>query len=326
MSEGQRGLVHAWNSGAWWLWLLRPLELLFRCLVVMRRQLYARGLLKVYRSDKPVVVVGNITVGGTGKTPIVIALVEALQAQGIAVGVVSRGYGASGGAFPHTVSDTSSSADCGDEPLLIYQRTHCPCVVAPSRPEAVRALLKNFSIDVVISDDGLQHYALARDMEIAVLDAQMGVGNGFCLPAGPLREPVSRLQAVDYVLYRGGEDPLNRVCYEPDCLVNLVTGEQRPVAVVAIGKSIYALAGIGQPAQFFASLMRFGFDAQQHAFADHHAYSARDFVGLSDKPIIMTEKDAVKCRKFAGDNAWYLRINARLPSAVPEAVAALART
>jgi len=343
MPEAQRGLLLAWNHGAWWLWLLRPLEWLFRCLTALRRQLYTSGLLSCYRADKPVVIVGNITVGGTGKTPVVIALVEALQAQGITAGVVSRGYGASGGAFPHTVvvsrgygasggafphtvSDTSTSVDCGDEPLLIYQRTHCPCVVAPSRPAAVRTLLESFAVDVVISDDGLQHYALARDMEIAVLDKRVGVGNGFCLPAGPLREPVSRLQSVDYVLYRGSDDPLNGVCYEPDCLVNLATGERRAVAADAIGKMIYALAGLGQPTQFFASLVRFGFDTEQRVFPDHYVYSATDLDDLSDKPIIMTEKDAVKCREFAGNNAWYLRINARLPRALPEAVAALVRT
>jgi tetraacyldisaccharide 4'-kinase len=326
MPEGQSKLVRAWNHGAWWLWLLRPLELLFRCLAALRRQLYTSGLLSSYRADKPVVIVGNITVGGTGKTPVVIALVEALQAQGVTAGVVSRGYGASGGAFPHTVSDTSTSVDCGDEPLLIYQRTHCPCVVAPSRPAAVRTLLESFAVDVVISDDGLQHYALARDLEIAVLDERVGVGNGFCLPAGPLREPVSRLQSVDYVLYRGSDDPLNGVCYEPDCLVNLATGERRAVAADAIGKMIYALAGLGQPTQFFASLVRFGFDTEQRVFPDHYVYSATDLDDLSDKPIIMTEKDAVKCREFAGNNAWYLRINARLPRALPEAVAALVRT
>jgi tetraacyldisaccharide 4'-kinase len=326
MPEGQRGLVHAWNNGAWWLWLLRPLEWLFRCLAALRRQLYASGLLSCYRADKPVVIVGNITVGGTGKTPIVIALVEALQAQGIAVGVVSRGYGARGGVFPHTVGDASTSADCGDEPLLIYQRTHCPCVVAPSRPAAVRALLESFAVDILICDDGLQHYALARDLEIAVLDTQVGVGNGFCLPAGPLREPVSRLRSVDYVLYRGSDDPRNGVCYDPDCLVNLATGEQRPVAAYAIGKAVYALAGIGQPAQFFASLNRVGFEVEQRVFPDHHAYSAADLGDLCDKPIIMTEKDAVKCREFAGANAWYLRINARLPAALTAAVAALVRT
>ena len=326
MPEWQRGLVLAWNNGAWWLWLLRPLEFLFRALAALRRQLYANGLLSIYRADKPVVIVGNITVGGTGKTPVVIALVEALKARGIAVGVVSRGHGASAGVFPYEVCGTSTSADCGDEPLLIYQRTHCPCMVAPSRPVAVRALLENFTVDVVISDDGLQHYALARDLEIAVLDARMGVGSGFCLPAGPLREPVSRLQSVDYVLYRGSDDPLTGVGYEQDCLVNLVTGEQRPVEVDAIGKRIYALAGIGQPAQFFLSLDRLGFDVEQRSFPDHFVYSAADLGHLSDKPIIMTEKDAVKCRQFAGDNAWYLRIDARLPRALPEAVAALVRT
>lgn len=326
MGRQQRGLVHAWYSGAWWLWLLRPFEFLFRGLVATRRQLYRRGLLSSYRPGKPVVIVGNITVGGTGKTPVVIALIEALREQGIAAGVVSRGYGASTGVFPHTVSDSSSAADCGDEPLLIYRRTRCPCVVAPSRPAAVRALLDQFAVDVVLSDDGLQHYALARDMEIAVLDAQAAYGNGFCLPAGPLREPRSRLQSVDFLLYRGSDDPVTGVLYTPDYLVNIATGEQRAVSPDTIGSSVYAIAGIGQPQQFFESLRQLGFLAEQHVFADHHAYSATDFYGFRDKPIIMTEKDAVKCGEFVTGNAWYLRISARLPDAVPLAVAALVRS
>jgi tetraacyldisaccharide 4'-kinase len=316
-------LVEAWYRGAWWLWLLRPLELLFRCLAGVRRSLYRRGLLTVYRAPVPVIMIGNITVGGTGKTPVVIALVEALQGRGFKVGVVSRGYGASDLRRPHRVSVDSTPAQCGDEALLIQRRTGCPCVVAPDRPGAVRALLADTGIDLIVSDDGLQHYALARDLEIALLDAARGTGNGFCLPAGPLREPVSRLQTVDFVLYRGSDDPLRGVTYRADCLVNLVTGERRPVCPSSIGRDVHAVAGIGQPAQFFDTLDKLGFNAQRHPFADHHSYQPEDFVGLAGKPVLMTEKDAVKCAAIAGDNAWYLVIEAPLPEPVILAAVAL---
>ena len=323
MESGQRRLTEAWYRGARWLWVLRPLECLFRGVTALRRQLYRTGVLASYRAEKPVVIVGNITVGGSGKTPVVIALVEALDALGIRAGVVSRGYGASAGQFPHVVTDLSTSADCGDEPLLIYRRTACPCVVAPSRTAAVRVLLGQFAVDVVISDDGMQHYALDRDLEIAVLDADARCGNGFCLPAGPLREPVSRLDSVDFVLYRGGEGMADSVHYEQLSLVHVRTGEQRPLQADSLSPRVYALAGIGQPGQFFESLTALGFSLERRIFPDHHAYVARDFTGLDDRPIIMTEKDAVKCGEFAGDNAWFVKIRAQLPDAVPRAVAAL---
>lgn len=322
-------LVRAWYTGAAWLWLLRPLELVYRLLTLLRRQAFRAGLCAVYRAPVPVVVVGNVTVGGTGKTPVVIALVEALQARGLRPGVVSRGYGAARGAtFPHQVSAGSSAADCGDEPLLIHQRTGVPCVVAPDRPAAVRALLAAAPVDLVLCDDGLQHYALARDFEIALLDAQRLLGNGFCLPAGPLREPAGRLHAVDWLLYRGGSEPDTRVDYIIDGLLPLRDcGQSSPPAQ---GASIHAVAGIGQPAQFFASLEAMGYQVTAHSFPDHHAFVPEDFVRLDDRPLIMTEKDAVKCRTFvgagrAGANHWYLRISARLPAALVNRVAALAR-
>ncbi len=328
MTAGQGGLVSAWYRGAWWLWLLRPLEWLFRLLASFRRGLYRRDFLRVYRAPVPVVVVGNITVGGTGKTPIVIALVEALQAAGLKPGVVSRGYGASGDNFPYLVSSHSAAKDCGDEPLLIFRRTGCPCVVSPNRVEAVRALLVAAEVDIVVSDDGLQHYALGRDMEIAVLDAEARLGNGFCLPAGPLREPPSRLSTVDALLYRGSKHPDNGVQYITLGLVNLVTGEQRPLAMdsfPAAASGVYAVAGIGRPQQFFDTLEAAAIRFETRVFDDHHAYVAGDFAQLGDRPIIMTEKDAVKCGLLAGENAWYLQIAAVLPASVTEAVIELAR-
>jgi tetraacyldisaccharide 4'-kinase len=271
------------------------------------------------------VVVGNITVGGTGKTPVVIALVEALQAKGLRPGVVSRGYGASAKQFPHRVSEHSTAADCGDEPLLIFRRTGCPCVVSPSRPDAVRALLADDPVDIVLSDDGLQHYALGRDMEIAVLDTTAGTGNGFCLPAGPLREAPGRLVEVDHVLYRGGNDPASAVRYQVQGLVNLGNSQGCSLSAEVFPQGVYAVAGIGRPQQFFASLRQAGLDIEPREFPDHHVYTASDFSSLNDKPVIMTEKDAVKCAGLAGDNAWYLRISATLPEAVIDSVLALAR-
>ncbi|MDH4040570.1 MAG: tetraacyldisaccharide 4'-kinase [Gammaproteobacteria bacterium] len=319
-------LENAWYRGAAWLWLLRPLEAVFRTFAAARRGLYHSRLLPVFRPPVPVVVVGNITVGGTGKTPVVIALVESLQQRGIKVGVVSRGYGARAPGSPLWVHAHSDAGRCGDEPLLIQRRTGCPCVVASRRAQAVHTLLARCAVDIIISDDGLQHYALARDLEIAVFDAQRGTGNGFCLPAGPLREPVKRLREVGHVLYRGSADPRNGVRYAIDSLVNLETGEARPAAPAALGREVVAVAGIGQPLQFMETLVALGFEPEQHCFADHHRYTAADFAGLGDRPIIMTEKDAVKCAGLAGDNAWYLKINAVLPDAVTSAVVALARS
>jgi len=320
-----QALVKAWYGSARWLWLLRPLEALFRSVAALRRGLYRHQLLGVYRASVPVVVVGNISVGGTGKTPVVIALVESLQQLGLRPGVVSRGYGAGRSHGPLRVRADSPAAQCGDEPLLIHRRTGCPCVVARRRTQAVQALLAGAEVDIVISDDGLQHYALARDLEIALVDAQRGTGNGFCLPAGPLREPRQRLDAVDFVLYRGSVEPRRGMHYAVDCLVNIDSGEQRPATPAALATEVVAVAGIAQPDQFLDTLVALGFEPARRFFADHHHYSAADFAGLAQQPIIMTEKDAVKCAGLAGKNAWYLKITARLPAAVTAAVVALAR-
>lgn len=317
-------LAVAWYSKAPWLWLLRPLELIFRVLTGLRKRAYQGGLLKSWRAPVPVVIVGNITVGGTGKTPIVIALVEHLQALGLRPGVVSRGYGADANEFPHTVSSHSSAADCGDEPLLIYRRTGCPCVVAPDRTAAVRQLLESSPVDVILADDGLQHYRLERDLEIVVLDEARGIGNGFCLPAGPLREPPGRLEEADFVLHRGSDNEQHGVRYRHDSLVNVATGAQRPIAPDATMKVVSAVAGIGQPEQFFNTLLEVGYTVQEYAFPDHHHYTAEDFAKLPEQPVIMTEKDAVKCADLAGNNAWYLKISAELPPVVTDAVVSLA--
>ena len=322
---GQGGLETAWYRGDRWLWLLRPLECLFRLLAAMRRRLYQFSVFSSYRAPLPVVVVGNITVGGTGKTPIVIALVEAMQAKGLRPGVVSRGYGATSTQYPHMLGEASDALQSGDEPLLIYRRTNVPCVVDPDRARAVQTLLEQAEVDLVICDDGLQHYSLVRDFEIAVVDETRGLGNGFCLPAGPLREPASRLQTVDRVLYRGSDDSENGVRYIAQAWVNLETGEQRSLCPFSDAGTIWAVAGIGQPQQFFSTLQALGLDVQPRIFPDHHIYTAQDFSLMSEDLILMTEKDAVKCRSLAGPNAWYLRIDAQLPASLVTAVAQLVR-
>ncbi|MFT4518865.1 MAG: tetraacyldisaccharide 4'-kinase, partial [Halioglobus sp.] len=234
--------------------------------------------------------------------------------------------GATAKEFPHKVSEHSTVAECGDEALLIYQRTQCPCVVAPSRVAAIQALLAAEDVDLIISDDGLQHYALERDLEIVMYDARSGFGNGFCLPAGPLREPLSRLNQVDFVLGRGLDDSQTGVKYCVDALVNVAGDSLLEATPESIGSEVYAVAGIGRPQMFFESLLGLGFSLEEKTFADHHQYVAADFNRLTDqsnKPIIMTEKDAVKCRHLVGDNAWYLKISAVVPAEVISAVMAL---
>ena len=333
ISGAHSPLVDAWYQGAWWLWLLRPLEWLFRSVTAMRRLAYSTGLLAVYRAPVPVVIVGNITVGGTGKTPVTIALCNALQGQGFRVGVVSRGYGARSGVFPHRVSEHSSPADCGDEALLVLRRTGCTCVVSPDRSQAMQALLAyDKHIDVILSDDGLQHYGIARDFEVALLDARRLTGNGFCLPAGPLREPISRLNSVDQVLLRGedqveGEGQAPRECIAgerhgaivryilTDCWA-LADGVVHALSPEALGQHVYAVAGIGQPEQFFTQLQDLGFLLERRPFADHHPFEAADFQAMRDLPILMTEKDAVKCAGLAGERAYAVRLQAQVPDAL----------
>lgn len=318
-------LVRAWYSDAAWLRVLRPLEWCYRGAVALRRAAYSSGVLSSYRPPLPVVVVGNITVGGTGKTPVVISLVEELRRLGIRAGVVSRGYGASGRDFPHTVDADSRPAECGEEALLVRRRTQCPCVVAPSRVAAVKALLRDFAVDVIVCDDGLQHYALDRDLQIVMYDARTGFGNGHCLPAGPLREPLQALDSVDFVLARGLSDHATGVHYRVDGLFNLRSGERREPSPAIVGTEVYAIAGVGQPEYFFDSLRAQGFTLHTRVFSDHYRYRAQDFAALTDKPILMTEKDAVKCHSLVGDNAWYLKVSAILPETVITAVASLVK-
>ena len=310
-------LLRAWYTGHPLLTLLRPLECLYRRVVERKRARFVAGEGQIYRAPVPLVVVGNITVGGTGKTPLILWLIEHCQRKGLRVGVVSRGYGATPPQFPWRVSAEQSAAQAGDEPLLIVQRTGVPLMIDPDRSRAVKALLASESLDLILSDDGMQHYRLARDLELVLIDNARGLGNGRCLPAGPLREPVERLQSVDAVLYNGAcSDPQGGFAFElkPTALINLLTGERQPLDYFPAEQALHAVAGIGNPQRFFTTLETLHWRPIAHAFADHALYSAEALSFTPQLPVVMTEKDAVKCRDFASPDWWYLAVDA-VPSA-----------
>ena len=302
-------------SGESPLWLLLlPLSWLYGLVSGAIRFAYRIGLKKAWRAPVPVVVVGNLTAGGNGKTPVVIWLVEQLQQRGVRVGVVSRGYGGKADRYPLLLTPETSTAQAGDEPVLIYQRTGAPVAVSPDRCEAVNALLSQHPLQLIVTDDGLQHYRLARDTEIVVVDGVRRFGNGWWLPAGPMRERASRLKSVDAVIANGGTPQTGEIAMRlrPGLAVNLLTGERR--AVNELGQ-IVAMAGIGHPPRFFATLAECGATLKRSvALADHQALAQKDVDALLQpgETLVMTEKDAVKCRPFAQANWWYLPVDAEL--------------
>ncbi len=305
-------ITRAWHEGHPALWLLWPIMLLFTLVSVLRRQLYRLGILAAHDFPVPIVVVGNISVGGTGKTPLTLALIERLRAEGFTPGVVSRGYGGHGD-YPLIVNEGVFAEQCGDEPLTLFRRTGVPLVVDPKRSRAVAHLLEKFDCDVVLCDDGLQHYALARDVEIAVIDGGRGVGNGRLLPMGPLREPVSRLLRVQQVVINGEGfvwPQAARMSLSPEPWQNLL---REAHALPVPGERVHAVAGIGNPGRFFAQLEAQGFVVTGHAFPDHHVYSTRELSFADGLPVVMTEKDAVKCTALAEANWWYVPVKAILP-------------
>jgi len=308
-------------SGESLLWLLLlPLSWLYGLVSGLIRLSYKVGLKRAWRAPVPVVVVGNLTAGGNGKTPVVIWLVEQLTQRGIRVGVVSRGYGGKAERYPLLLTGQTTTAQAGDEPVLIFQRTGAPVAVSPVRSEAVQALLSQTDVQMVITDDGLQHYALARDKEIVVIDGVRRFGNGWWLPAGPMRERASRLKSVDAVIVNGGSAQAGGIPMQlrPGLAVNLVTGERRDVAELP---NLVAMAGIGHPPRFFSTLEACGARLLNTVpLADHQALSQAQVAGFTapGQTLIMTEKDAVKCRAFARDNWWYLPVDAELQGEQPE--------
>lgn len=293
-----------------WAYLLLPLSFLFGCLTALRRLMFNTGLLRQRHFDVPVLVVGNITVGGTGKTPLVVALVERLQARGFRPGVVSRGYGGDAPRYPLKVTADTPATEAGDEPALIARRTSCPVMVDPDRSRAIRALLEEAGVDIVVSDDGLQHYRMGRAAEIAVIDGQRRLGNGFLLPSGPLRESAGRLRSVNLVVVNGGrEDEAAMTLVQGDA-INLVDGRRMSLGEFRAGP-VHAVAGIGNPQRFFSQLGSAGLQLEVHPFPDHHVFTATDLHFDDDLPVLMTEKDAVKCRSFADSRHWYVPVEAQ---------------
>ena len=293
--------------------LLRPLSWLYRGIVTARRGAYVRGWRKARRLPVPVIVVGNITVGGTGKTPLVVWLVDLLKREGFSPGVVSRGYKGQAEHWPQQVRPDSDPIMVGDEAIVLARRCRCPVAVGPARVAAAEALLQYHPCDIVVSDDGLQHYALARDIEIVVIDGVRRFGNGHCLPAGPLREPVSRLRDADFLVVNDG------AAFQPEFsmstiatrLINVRRETETEMPDRFARRAVHAVAGIGHPDRFFRHLRQLGFEIEAHPFPDHHHFSSADLAFGDDRPIIMTEKDAVKCRRFCGEDCWYLAIEGR---------------
>ncbi len=306
--------------------LLLPLSWLFCSVVWLRRLAYRAGLLKVHRMPVPVIVVGNITVGGAGKTPLVIWLADYLKGLGYRPGIVARGYGADVGDRPRRVRADSKAAEVGDEPLLIARRIRCPMFVSPDRVAAARALLEHTDCDVVISDDGMQHYALGRDIEIAVIDGKRRFGNGLCLPAGPLREMPARLAGVDLVITNGGTEPGGHaMSISAGAAVNLSNPDLCRSLEEFAGERVHALAGIGDPRRFFGMLRERGLRLDERAFPDHHRFERADITPDDDLPVLMTEKDAVKCSHFAQPRHWYVPVDVDVDDAFSRRLAELLR-
>ena len=302
----------------------RLLSMVYSGITGLRRRLYERKILRSRRSEAPVLVVGNIIVGGTGKTPLTIAIVQRLQAEGFKPGIASRGYGREDPSQPRWVDRESNPAKVGDEPALMAHHTQAKLRVDRDRVAAAKALVKA-GCDVIVCDDGLQHYRLARDIEIEVIDGRLRYGNAQLLPAGPLREPVERAQRCDFrVVNLGssaaqagnagagfGEWPMKLLA---DQATPITGGRSRTLASFA-GQRVHAVAGIGDPERFFTMLRACGIAVVPHAFADHHRYGAADFEFGSRLPVLMTEKDAVKCAEFAGDDWFSVPVRAELPEA-----------
>lgn len=289
-------------------------DIIFKFLIDFRKFLYKHNIFKIYKFNIPIIVVGNITVGGTGKTPLVIYIVNYLVKQGFKPAIVTRGYKAK---YNNTqmVTTVSDPILCGDEPVLLAKATNCPVIIGNNRGAAIKYLLKNFGyINVVISDDGLQHYSLARDLEIAVIDGSRLFGNGHLLPFGPLREPIGRLATVQAIIINGHSDSTVCLNYDnkyiikllPNIIYNIIEPKinNTPQDFLLTYPKIHAVAGLGNNQRFFESLIQIGFNIVPHEFPDHYNYKAKDLEFGDNLPIVMTEKDAIKCLRFAKNNFW----------------------
>jgi tetraacyldisaccharide 4'-kinase len=316
----ERQLMQLWYREHASAALLQPLAWAYGVVVALRQRAYASGWARSASAGRPVVVVGNLTVGGTGKTPLTLWLAHALRAEGLRVGIVARGYGSRNGRGPRRVDALARWQEVGDEPLILARRSGCPTVVGTDRLAAARALAAQ-GVDVILADDGLQHLRLARDCEIVVVDGARGVGNGHLLPAGPLREPTTRLLQVDAIVVNGNVTHGSLAALLPPAVLTmqLMASEavsidervRRPLASFQ-GARVHALAGIGNPQRFFAELREYGMQVIEHPFPDHHPLTAAEAAFADALPVLMTEKDAVKCSAFANPRLWYVPVTAQL--------------
>ena len=315
-------LSNAWYKNARWVRCLRPLSLIFGIFSTFRRCYYQNSR-KTYTSKYPLIVIGNIAAGGTGKTPLVIYLAQQLREKGFSPGIVSRGYGSKAASYPFAVTPQTNFREAGEEPLMMARHTQCPVIIDPDRVAAVKMLETRYPCDIIISDDGMQHYRLNRTLEIAVIDGQRGFGNGLLIPAGPLRETPERLDQVDIIVCNGDSThilPINNylMTLETTQLVHLINNKALDVRDPSLqeikAKKVHALAGIGNPERFFISLCNCGFDIIRHIFRDHHFYSKQDITFKDGLDVVMTEKDAIKCREIASNSHWFLKVAARLPA------------
>ena len=308
----------AWSRNSLWLLLLLPLSWLFSALSILRRR-YLQSRYQGYSFSAPVIVIGNISVGGSGKTPLIIALVKALQARGYSPGVVSRGYGGSAPSYPLSVTPHTAVSESGDEPLLIASVAQCPVVVGRDRRAAVDYLLAKSECDLVLSDDGLQHYRLHRDIELAVVDGMRGLANGRRLPAGPLREGPGRLNEVDFVVANGGADlnmqtAMESMAIKPLCFRQLQSGDCETVDSWLADhedKRVHAVAAIGNPQRFADTLDKLGLEVVLHSFDDHQSLGVEDLSFADNLPVVVTAKDAIKLAgQTVAANIWSLDVEA----------------
>lgn len=337
MSIKGQWLLNFWYKPQLVAYLFYPFHLLMYLLVSIRNSLYKLSILKSSKVSVPVIVVGNISVGGTGKSPLVIHLAAELSAQGYQVGVLSRGYGGHSNTYPCDVLTSCKSSVVGDEPLMIKQRlTNISVVVDPNRVRGAEHLIKNHHCDLIICDDGLQHYALQRDIELVVVDGQRNLGNRLLMPFGPLREPMGRLCKVDAVVINNPTAasvlPIDAslvfaMKLLPASFVSLEQPEDSSIKEISIDEmrikseademDIHAVAAIGNPERFFNSLDELGFKTINHSFSDHHQFQPEDFQNMQGL-IIMTEKDAVKCQSFASKTMWYMKVDAVVKQSIVE--------
>lgn len=344
------GLVNAWQSQAWWLWLFLPLSGLYGLVTWLKRKLYQTHILSSYQAPIPVMVVGNITIGGSGKTPLIIELVRYLQHKGIKVGVISRGYGGNESLMPQAVTLQSQPSDVGDEPCLIVRETGVTMGVSPNRQQAIECVLQQTpDIQLIIADDGLQHYKLARDIEWIVVDSSRGFGNKQLLPTGFLREPMSRLKEATVIYHQAPTEHQSPTDYQasidkhqdmlsmhlqPAPIQSLFKGssnqsfntrqpsEAHNILDPAESKRVYGVSGIGYPQRFFDTLTSLGFEVIKKPMPDHHEFTINDLKDLTDYPIVITSKDAVKIAPLASQNEalsqlsiWVLPVTAQLSQA-----------